>query len=79
MNEIEVWTTEGKKSVSVDECLNVTTKGSDFFAYCQNDLSGAINLDSFNMILEEKPDIIDEKALELGETREKLKVLFGNS
>ena len=79
MNEIEIWTTEGKKSVSIDECLSVTTKGSDFYAHCKNDLSGAINLDDFNKILEDKPEIIDKKAKELGEMREKLKTLFGNT
>ena len=78
MNEIEVWTTEGKQSIFIDECLSVITKGSDFFVYCQNDISGAINLDSFNEILEEKPKIISKEALELGQMRRKLKVLFGN-
>ena len=80
MPEIKVWTEEGKKSVSIsiDECLSVTTKGSDFFVHCQNDLSGAINLDDYNLVLKLKPEIVDEQALELGERREILKAMFGN-
>lgn len=78
MNEIKVWIEKDKKSVSINDCLSVTTKGSDFFVVCRNDLSGAINLDDFNLVLEEKPEIVDKKARELGEMREKLKALFGN-
>ena len=55
---------KGRKSVSIADCLRVTTKGSDFYVHCENDLSGAINLDSYNKILKEKPKIVDGKALE---------------
>ncbi len=73
---IEIWTANGKKSVLISDCLAVTTKGSDFYAICAGGLNGEINLDSISIIFEQLPTIIDEKALELRETREKLRGLF---
>ena len=73
---IEIWTSKGKKSVLISDCLAVTTKDSDFYAICAGGLNGEINLDSINIIFEQLQTIIDEKALELRETREKVRGLL---
>ncbi len=76
--EINVWTSEGKQLVPISNCLSVTATRTDFHVKCKDGVQGEINLDTFNAILEINPAIVDKKALELKETRDILKALFGD-
>ena len=78
MDIIHFWTDKGKQAVLIANCINVTAYRSTFKATSKSGRKGEINLTDFDSILELKPEIIDQKALELKSVRDKLKILFGN-
>jgi hypothetical protein len=74
--DITIWTTEGKQSVAIDDVISITANKTDFIAECRNAVSGELNLDTLDSILDFRPEIVDEKALELKKTRDILKALY---